>query len=218
MLIVMLIALQSTYNRILASAMRYSAEHKKRTRDKIIHKAAQLFRRHGYDGIGIDDIMNAAGLTRGGFYGYFASKADLFVEVMLGEHDFNKRMRAREGNTPSELNEAALGVVAGYLNPDNKTRVGRGCTMASLSVDIARSNAPARQAFTAKVKALAREFDRGIKDPEVEDPRSLAAIALCVGGLVLARATNDTAFSDKILAASEKAAGQCLTEKKNNSQ
>jgi len=190
--------------------MRYSAEHKQKTRDKIIQKAAQLFRRYGYEGVGIDDIMNAAGLTRGGFYGYFASKADLFVEVMLGEHDFNRRMREREGTTPSELNEAALEVVAGYLNPDNKTRVGRGCTMASLSVDIARSNAPARQAFTAKVKALAKEFDRGIEDPEAEDPRSLAAIALCVGGLVLARATNDQLFSDKILSACESEAGRCL--------
>lgn len=191
--------------------MRYSAEHKQKTRDKIIQRAAQLFRRHGYEGIGIDDIMNAAGLTRGGFYGYFASKADLFVDVMLGEHDFNKRMREREGKTPSELNEAALEIVAGYLNPDNKTRVGRGCTMASLSVDIARSGPPARQAFTSKLKALAKEFDRGLELPEAEDPRSLAAIALCVGGLVLARATNDQALSDKILSACEAEAGRCLS-------
>ena len=37
--------------------------------------------------------MAAAGLTRGGFYGYFSSKAELYAEVMRGDHDFVTHVR-----------------------------------------------------------------------------------------------------------------------------
>ena len=46
-------------------------------RKKIIEKATQLFRNHGYDGIGIADLMSGAGFTHGGFYKHFDSKTDL---------------------------------------------------------------------------------------------------------------------------------------------
>ena len=57
-----------------AEVMRYSAEHKQRTRERILTQAARLFRRDGYQGVGIDSIMTGARLTRGGFYGHFRSK------------------------------------------------------------------------------------------------------------------------------------------------
>jgi TetR/AcrR family transcriptional repressor of nem operon len=38
-------------------------------RERIVVAAGRLLRRHGYDGVGIDDIMDAAELTRGGFSG-----------------------------------------------------------------------------------------------------------------------------------------------------
>ena len=55
--------------------MRYDAEHKLRTRDKVVKAAAKAIRAKGPDGIGIADVMADVGLTHGGFYAHFASNS-----------------------------------------------------------------------------------------------------------------------------------------------
>ena len=47
-----------------------------RTRAEILDHAGRLFRLRGYAGTNIDDVMLAAGLTRGAFYAHFNSKDD----------------------------------------------------------------------------------------------------------------------------------------------
>ena len=160
-----------------------------------------MFRRFGYAGVGIDRIMAAARLTRGGFYGYFRSKADLFAEVMRDEHEFNDRMQARRGRSPEELNRAAMEIVDGYLDPKNRAGVGTGCPMASLSVDVARAPKAVREAYTEKLKELAAEFADGLPERHADNPHALRSIALSIGGLILARAVSDEAFADRIAAA-----------------
>ena len=193
--------------------MRYKPEHKERTRARIVTQAGRLFRRHGYEGVGVDAIMSAAQLTRGGFYGYFRSKAALFAAVLRGEHDFITRMRARPGSTPRELRREAMEVVDGYLHPDNRERVGRGCHMAALSIDVARGGADARRAYTEKVRDLAREFARGLDrpaEPPELDPRALASMALCVGGLVISRALADDDLAEALSGACREAVADQL--------
>jgi TetR/AcrR family transcriptional repressor of nem operon len=181
--------------------LRYRPEHKERTRRRILGQAGRLFRRHGYAGVGIDTIMAAARLTRGGFYGYFRSKADLFAQVLGGEHDLIERLRAREGTTQAELTTQAVEVVEGYLHPDHREQVGRGCYLASVSPDVARAGGAARRAYGAKLEELAAELARGLPGADARDPRALASLALCVGGLVLARAVEDDGLSRALLAA-----------------
>ena len=142
--------------------------------------------------------MSAAGLTRGGFYGHFRSKAALFADVLRGEHDFNVRMQARTAVDRAGLNRQALEVVEGYLAPENRERVGRGCFLASLSVDVARAGGPARDAYGEKLDDLVAEFGRGLEGGRYRDPRALAAVALCVGGLVLSRAVRDPEQADAL--------------------
>jgi len=183
--------------------MRYTPDHKSKTRHRILRAAANLFRRRGYHGVGIERIMAAAKLTRGGFYGHFRSKADLFAAVLAGEHDFNRRMRERPGTTTAELRRSALDVASGYLAPQNHDKVGPNCAMASLSVDVARGGATARRAYTDKTNEMLAEFSRGIDGPDNTDPRAVRALALCVGGLIVARALDDNglkhAFADACL-------------------
>ena len=45
-------------------------------RERIVETASMLFRERGYDGIGVAELMAAAGFTHGGFYKHFGSKAD----------------------------------------------------------------------------------------------------------------------------------------------
>jgi len=62
--------------------MPYPANHRDAVRARIVQSARRLFNRHGFDNVSVDRIMSAAGLTRGGFYKYFASKSDLYVEAL----------------------------------------------------------------------------------------------------------------------------------------
>lgn len=194
----MMINMQNLVNRI---DMRYKPEHKERSRARIISAAGTLFRRHGYGGVGIDQIMASAKLTRGGFYSHFPSKSALFAAVISSEHGFNAMMKRRAGPARTDLAAQAMAIVEGYLLPDNRDEIGAGCSMASLSIDVARAGAPAQTAFSHKLTELAAEFARGLNKTKGLDPRALAAIALCVGGAVLARASNDDDLVDQLGAA-----------------
>ena len=181
--------------------MRYAPEHKQETKDLIITVAGRLFRKHGYEGVGIDRIMADANLTRGGFYGYFKSKKDLFQHVVDADHDFNARMAARDGINHADLAAQAMEVVSGYLDINNRKAVGQGCTMAALSVDVARSDQKTKKAYTNFIEDLAAQFNRTINPDDPKDPRGLLCIATCVGGLTIARGLTDDALAEKALQA-----------------
>src|SRR6202451_3860100 len=62
-------------------AMRVSRQRAAENRERIIDAAGALFREKGFNGIGVADIMKAADLTHGGFYGHFTSKNDLVAQA-----------------------------------------------------------------------------------------------------------------------------------------
>src|SRR5262245_23474179 len=95
------------------------------TRERIIECAGRLFRRYGYNGVGIDDIMAAADLTRGGFYAHFGSKADLFAAAVSGELELSKRLREeRDGELVSS---AARALIEFYLDRRDRTHISEIC-------------------------------------------------------------------------------------------
>jgi len=192
--------------------MRYSPEHKTKTRSRIIDQAGLLFRRKGYGGVGIDEIMGAAKLTRGGFYGYFKSKAELFTEIVRDEAGLDRMMRRRKGSSPKELHAQAAETLTDYLDPKNATVISKQCTLAALPSDVARAGVKdAKEAYTHKIMELAREFDRTRtgKCPTTDEqpsPEALAAVVLSVGSFSIARAMNDDTLSSTMLdAARDKA-------------
>ncbi len=196
--------------------MRYSSEHKAKTRSRILEQAGLLFRRKGFNNVGIDEIMGAAKLTRGGFYGYFKSKADLFTEIVRDEAGLGRMMRRREGKTPAALHAEATETLSGYLDPKNANVISKQCTMAALPSDVARSGVkPAKDAYTEKILELAHEYDRtrSGKTPKPDTLPSedaLAAVVLSVGGFSIARAMNDDALSKALLDAARNKALELL--------
>ena len=186
--------------------MGYTQEHTRRTRARIIEAAGRLFRRHGFHGVGIDDLMAEAGLTRGGFYAHFRSKEDLFVSVLAEELEFTTRLRGARAESSKNPRRAAAQRVAYYLAPENLARVGAACTMAANISDLGRTSHRARSAFTQSFGGLVEEF-RDIVAPQRPDreARALAAIATCVGAITLARALTDRAAAISVLESSENA-------------
>jgi TetR/AcrR family transcriptional repressor of nem operon len=197
---------QSKYDRNVI-AVRYPRDHKQRTRRRILAAAAQRFRKKGFRGAGVDGVMNAAGLTAGGFYAHFPSKRALLADVLRTSLE-ETRLLLFAGLDQVEGPAWLRGVVGKYLSRAHRDDPGGGCALPSLSADVAREGKLPREALQAYVRQLAAELaPRTPAAPDlVPEDRVLATIALLSGALTLARAVEDPELSDRILRAARRLA------------
>jgi TetR/AcrR family transcriptional repressor of nem operon len=179
--------------------MKVSRAEAEQNRERIIEVASKQFREHGFDGIGVAELMKAAGLTHGGFYGNFASKEDLMAQAcahaLKGPVDAMHQMAEHDA-------ENALSVIASaYLSPAHRDRRGDGCALAALGAEVPRHGSPVRSAFTEGVRAAVDALTQLIKgkSKRAKRERALVVYASMVGALVLARAVDDAEFSDEVL-------------------
>lgn len=182
--------------------MRYPREHKQHTRSRILDAACKVFRCSGYTGAGIDGVMREAGLTPGGFYAHFDSKEDLLAAALAHAlQDTQEGLFA--GLEDCEGVEWMRAVVDRYLSRSHCDDVADGCAMPALISEIARSGPKAKGALEALLHGLMdRTADKFPDSPRrAAADRALGTIALCVGGLALARAVDNRALSNQILRA-----------------
>ena len=184
--------------------MKVSREQAAENRARVVEVAGRLFRESGFDGVGVADIMNGAGLTHGGFYGRFGSKDDLAAEAVAQTLDRSIARWARlvEGRDP-------LGaIVTSYLARTHRDAPGSGCAMAALSAQAAHQPKAVRSAFTAALNGFVGILAKLIPgSPAARRRKGLATMAGLVGAVILSRAVNDAALSDEILAAAAKEFG-----------
>jgi len=181
--------------------MRVSRQKAAENRERIIDAAASLFRAKGFGGIGVADIMKAADLTHGGFYGHFASKDDLVAQA-------SRRAMARAAANWQRVVEEATGrpyaaLLRHYLTPRHRDEAERGCAFASLSNDAARSGRKVRAAFGEGLSSLIDILAQAVpgRSKIARRRKAVAAMACLVGALSLARAVGDPDLSDEILEA-----------------
>jgi TetR/AcrR family transcriptional repressor of nem operon len=184
--------------------MRVSRQQAAANRERIIDAAGALFRTKGFDGIGVADIMKAADLTHGGFYGHFASKDDLVAQA-------SQRAMARAavnwGNVVAgAAEEPYAALLRHYLSPRHRDDAGKGCAFAALSADAARSGKSVRKAFAEGLEPLVDIIAKAVPSGSKAARRrkALAAMAELVGALTLARAVDDPSLSDEILDAARR--------------
>ena len=160
---------------------------KARTRAEILDHAARLFRLRGYAGTNIDDIMLAAGLTRGAFYAHFTSKDALFAEAIRAGHGL-----------PGKLRAGQIGAVLdGYLDKDALAENALACSLASLPAEVARGPLAAQLAYANQLHTVIGELARGRR--RKLDADATAAAILAIGAVVLARASGDRTLADWLL-------------------
>jgi TetR/AcrR family transcriptional repressor of nem operon len=168
--------------------MPQSPARKARTRAEIVEHAARLFRLRGHAGTNIDDIMLAAGLTRGAFYAHFTSKDDLFAEIVRMGHGLLPKVRGGSAEVALEA----------YLDREELAANALACTLAALPGDIARSTLPARLAYANVLHAVIGELAKA-RGRKGLDADATAVAILAVGAVVLARASGDARLSDWLL-------------------
>jgi len=180
--------------------MRYDREHKARTRDRIVEEARRAFLENGRDGIGVDGIMREAGLTAGGFYAHFASKDALFALALDAAFASSMRffLHDLDGLDGRKLIDT---LTRRYLSRHHRDHAADGCPMSPLAADAARLSDGARDVFVERIRELLATMTPALEgDGEFSaTEEALALLALYVGGLALARATNGSPLSNQIL-------------------
>jgi TetR/AcrR family transcriptional regulator, transcriptional repressor for nem operon len=175
--------------------MKVTREQATQNRAHVVEVAGTEFRRHGFDGIGVADLMKAAGLTHGGFYNNFASKDALAAEAVTRVFaETTERLRQIAHASPDPL----AATIRSYLSPEHRDAVETGCAIAALSQDAARGSPELRAAFEA---GIAGYLDLIVELAGVSRPRAMAIYATMVGALTLSRTVTDPALADEILAA-----------------
>lgn len=178
--------------------MKVTKQQAQANRAHIVETASTLFRERGYDGVGIADLMAAAGFTQGGFYKHFRSKADLMAESSACG------MAQSAALTAGASIEAFLQV---YLSREHRDNRASGCTLAALCADAARKEDEVRAMFAAGIEAQLKVL-HGAKDLTAEQAgqvraKSLSIMAQAMGAIVMSRACpDDSPLADEILAAS----------------
>ncbi|MFK7896693.1 MAG: TetR/AcrR family transcriptional regulator [Myxococcota bacterium] len=186
------------------------------TRKKIVESARILFNRHGFETVTIDRVMEAAGLTRGGFYNHFSSKEELYCEA-VSSFLMGRGAEWRSGAGVDALqpdSESATRMVASYLSADHLGDLDGQCPMIALPSDIARASDEVRSAYEDLLRAMVGLFEVSLKKKQVRPRprrrRALALAALCVGGMVLARTLPNSALANDVREAALMTAGDLL--------
>jgi AcrR family transcriptional regulator len=180
--------------------MPYPSGHRAEVKGKIIQSARRLFNRHGFDNVSLNQIMSGAGLTRGGFYSYFQSKSDLYTEV-LGCFFTDPEWKSCWDGVEVDLASTDVGpqVVRAYLSRQHFEDVENSCPMVALPTDVTRSGKSAKRAFETVFSGMVSVLERSLiprRLPRRTEAQAIAA--LCVGGMVVARAMADRTHADDL--------------------
>lgn len=181
--------------------MRVSRLQEAENHERILDVATRLFRERGIDGIGVSDLMKAAGLTHGGFYGHFESKEDLVAQACRRAV---ARMRQNWINVVDQATGDPLEALAAtYLTPKHRDGAGRGCAMAALGPEVARQGSAARRAMTEELRPFIEYLSGVVKGSSrsLRRQKALATYASLVGALVVSRVIDDPDLSNEVLAA-----------------
>jgi TetR/AcrR family transcriptional repressor of nem operon len=193
--------------------MPYRPEHKHGVRRKILESARRLFNRRGFPEVTIDEVMADAGLSHGGFYRHFASKEELYAEAVryfLCKEEPEPWQSATDPASTAAKTRAQR-MIDAYFSLDHFNDCERCCPLIGLPSDIARSSDQVKAAYREVVEMLVQVFAAETGEPEDRE-RALAAVALCVGGMVLARGVDDPVLAGDLRSAARRHALKTIVQ------
>lgn len=184
--------------------MRLTREKTAENRAKVIDAALGLFQRRGFSGVGVAELMGAAGLTHGGFYNHFESKTALEVEAcsLAFERALGAIGKVAAKPAGADRRAAMRLYVERYLSSRARDSAGARCPMVAFGTDVSRES---REVQARYAEGLRGYIDVMAQALESDRPAAHALMSELVGALSLARsvAREDRALSDGILEAAK---------------
>ena len=172
---------------------------KEETRERIVRAAARAIRKHGYEGVGVADVMKEAGLTHGGFYAHFESRDALLAAAadQAGAESIESLTRAIAAAKPGQELTA---LVDAYLSDGHVAAPEQGCAVAAAGSEVPRQEAQVRRAASRRIKDFIGLIERQFPEwgKSAAHDKAMGIAATLVGSVVLARAVDDPQLSKRI--------------------
>jgi TetR/AcrR family transcriptional regulator, transcriptional repressor for nem operon len=187
--------------------MRYPRIHKQVSRQRIVRAAARAFNRRGFDGIGIADIMQDAGLTQGAFSAHFSSKEELIREAI--DDAFRVSVFLKQDWKDRSLED----MFREYLSVVHRDDAEDGCPASSLTADVSRLPRRMRERFLVHLSEILNSIESRLPDNvRAPDRRRVAMslFALLLGSIQLSRVSRGTELSEAMIDAASKAANSLI--------
>lgn len=177
--------------------MSYTAEHKRKTRETILESARRLFNKRGFSEVSIEEVMENAGLTRGGFYRHFKDKDDLYAEAVRRFLCTDAPKPWQRAPAPARPTGKTRGqrVVDSYFSRDHFDDRETCCPLIALPSDVMRGSDVVKRAYRDVLEKLLHIFEADLRGRRRRE-RALALIAMCVGGVIAARCVDDPALAE----------------------
>jgi len=176
----------------------HSQAEKAESRERILDAAARQIRQGGLESVSIAELMKAANLTHGGFYGHFSSRAALIAASF--ERALERGEDAFTAAEPVKGDATVKSIVNRYLSPAHRDNTGDGCAIAALAGDVGR--AEDTEVRDRMVRRLEHSFDdmaQAMGGGQEAERAAIAAWCSMVGAISLARVFSGTDRSDEIL-------------------
>ncbi|MCK9800040.1 TetR/AcrR family transcriptional regulator [Pseudomonas sp. MAFF 302030] len=175
--------------------MRYSADHKQETRERLLKSSAVSAKKEGFSSVGVDALMKAIGLSGGAFYSHFASKDELFSAIV--ERELSQSLERLGGQ--GEQSQAQLRrCLKQYLSMAHLEQPGAGCALPALGAEISRGSQAVRQQAEDWICRLQQAWAETLGS----DSLAWSILSQCVGALVIARMLVSPGIQRQVLKAS----------------
>lgn len=176
--------------------MGQSATETAQKHERILDESIRLFRKHGFSGISVGQVMKAAGLTHGPFYNHFASKEALMSESFV--RDMQQTISAYDTYPASQ--EGLNQYIREYLDMKHRDDPAEGCNIAALASEV-RQYPALREPFSVQLNALIQKLASHFPWRSRRSARgdAIHMYAAMVGAVILSRAVNDESFAKEIL-------------------
>lgn len=178
--------------------VRYKQDQKEQTREKIIAAAGRCFRKDGYSGIGVDGLAKEAGVTSGAFYGHFDSKKSAFAAAIVdGLDDVGSAISSLQQQYGESWWEEFAKI---YMNQKRTCDLTESCALQTLTPEVGRSDETIRSVFETEFLKIIKLANEGYSQTvnQNANEKTLANLAMLVGGVTLARAVKDEKLSNEI--------------------
>lgn len=168
--------------------MRYPPDQKARARNALLQAGGRSLKANGFNGIGVDGLAAAAGVTSGAFYSNFRGKEamlEAIIDAELGEPFLSDT----DSVTREDGRARLISFLREYISADHSLDPAQGCVMPALSADVARADPTVKDAYERKMRAMVDRI-AGLLDGSRSDRqrRAWSILALMVGSIVISRA------------------------------
>jgi TetR/AcrR family transcriptional repressor of nem operon len=185
-----------------------TAQENSPTKDRLLDAAEQLMLTQGFTATTVDEICEAAKLTKGSFFHYFESKDQLGKEVLLRFCEASQRLHQSSCCQETDPLKRVYSYVDFAIKMANNPEMRQGCLLGTLAQELSDTHPEIRSVCAKGFSRWADLMRQDLAAAKAQyapkstfDPEGLAQhfIAVLEGSFILAKAQQDSALVEKSL-------------------